>query len=154
MTEPESAAEQTEQLQSPPRAAAALPEPTVASTARRQVFEKITHTLTDGELTNAAAVKMILDKLYSTEVQRDEYKEFVAAYYAAHEKAAVLTEKLRTNKMVEVFFGTGLALGGAAAGFVPYFWDKERWAAGLICLGFGAVLMVMAVLVRMHGARQ
>jgi hypothetical protein len=153
MPDPESAAEQTEQLDTPPPASAG-PAPSVASTGRRQVFENITHTLTDGELTNAAAVKMILDKLYATEVQRDEYKPFVPAYYAAHEKAAVLAEKLRTNTMVEVFFGTGLALGGAAAGFVPFFWDKERLAAGCICLGFAAVFMVIAVLVRMYGTRQ
>jgi hypothetical protein len=125
----------------------------VASTAKRQIFENITHALNDEDVTNRAAVKLIIDRMITAESQRDYYKQFETLYYGAHEKVAVQAEKLRTNKMVEVYFGTGLALAGAAATAAPLFWDKDHMLPSIICISYAVVQLVTSVLVRMYGAR-
>jgi hypothetical protein len=145
-------AAQTEQLSELPPVAEGVS--AVASTARRQIFENLTHQLNNEDVTNPAAVKLIIDRMIIAEENRDSFKQFERLYYAEHEKAAVLTEKLRTNKMVEVFFGTGLALAGAAAGVAPLFWDKDHMLPGIICICYASVQLIISVLVRIFGTRQ
>jgi hypothetical protein len=152
MPDPENVAAQTEQRDTPPPAAEAAP--VVASTARRQIFENITHALSDDELTNRAAVKLIIDRMTTAEAQRDEFKQFERLYYAADKKVGIQEEKLRTNKMVEIYFGTGLTLGAATAGFAPLFWDKDHKLAGIVCICYGAIQIVSSVLVRIYGPRK
>jgi hypothetical protein len=150
--DPENAAAQTEQLDTP--ASVAAPAPAVASTAKRQIFENLTHELNDEDVTSRAAVKLIINRMITAETDRDYFKQFERLYCAAHEKAAVLAEKLRVNKMVEVQFGAGLALAGAAAGFVPVLWDKDHMLPGIICIAYAVVQLVTSVLVRIFGTRQ
>ena len=148
----ESAAAQTEQRDTP--APVAEVAPAVASTAKRQIFENLTHELNDEDVTNRAAVKLIINRMITAEADRDYFKQFERLYYAAHEKAAVLSEKLRINKTVELYFGGGLALAGAAASAAPVFWDKDHMLPGILCICFAVAQLVMAVLVRIFGTRQ
>ncbi len=92
--------------------------------------------------------------MYSAETKRDEFERYVPLYHEADKNVAVLKEKLNTNSMVDIFFGTAMALGGAAAGFVPYFWDKNNILPALICASFAVILVVVAVLVRMFGPKK
>lgn len=151
MTDPASATEQTEQ-----RAASSIiaPAPAAANTASGKLFGNITHALSDSDLASLPVAKLILDRMYTAEMQREEFKAYVPLYHAADKNVAVLKEKLNTSTMVDIFYGTGLALGGAAAGFAPYFWDKDRMAPGIICISFAVVLIVLSVVVRIYGPKK
>ena len=143
----ESAADQTEQRNSPPPVAE--PAPAVASSAKRQIFENLTHALNDEDVTNRAAVKLIIDRMIRAEEDRDYFKQFERLYYASHERKPQYWRKsCASTGMVEVNFGTGLALAGVAAGAAPMFWDKDHMLPGILCISFAGVLLVMSVLVR------
>lgn len=137
--------DQTEQRNAP--AGSTTPAAPAANSASAQLYSNVTRTLTDAELVNSTAVKMLLDQLHRTEIERDDYKQFVPKYFDFKEKEAVLREKLNTNAVVDIFYGTGLALGGAAAGFVPYFFDKGQYLPSVVCGSFAAILARLPALV-------
>ena len=148
--------EQTEQRTAPPPTA--QPALSVASTGPgQQIFKLITQTVTDDELiNNLPAIKLIIDRLYTAEAHRDEYKQFVTAYYASNNEVGVLNERLKANIANEIMFGAGLTIGGAIVGLVPYFWDKDKdHMAGGICIGVAAVLLCGAIVARLcYGLRK
>jgi hypothetical protein len=133
--------------------AAVEPAPTVESTGPNQIFDNLTRALTDSELTSPAVAKLILDRMHIAEKRRDYYEGFVSLYHERNLKVAELLGKVKTNQMVEVFFGTGLALGGLIGGFAPYCWDKNLPTLGLSCIVIAGALLITAVLARMYGAR-
>jgi hypothetical protein len=154
MTEPESAAEQTEQRDTPPTVPE--PAPTVPSTGPGQIFRNITHTLTDAELTNPAVIKLIIDRMRTAEADRDEFRRYVNLYHASDKQLGVLKEKLKINIAGEITFGVGLTMGGAAIGLVPYFWAKDNdHLAGVICIAAAVVLTVGSIIARVYyGSRK
>jgi hypothetical protein len=92
--------------------------------------------------------------MYRAEAKRDEFEKYVPLYHAPDKSVAVLKEKLNTSTMVDIFYGTALALGGAAAGFVPYFWDKNQTLPSAVCASFAVILVVIAVNVRIYGPKK
>jgi hypothetical protein len=154
MTGPAGAAEQTEQRNTPP--AAAQTAPTVATTGPGQIFKNITHALTDDDLKNPAVVRLILDRMYTSETQRDEFKQYVGLYHASDKSAGILAEKLKTSVTNEILFGLCLTLGGAAFGLAQYFWAKaDGKSAGDICVAVAVILIVGGIFARaIHGLKR
>jgi hypothetical protein len=152
MTDIESAAEQTEQWDTPPTAAE--PAPAVASSGPGQIFRNVTHTLSDAELTNAAVIKLIIDRMHTAESQRDGFKRYTDLYHATDKEVGILKEKLKTDLANEIMFGVGLTMGGAAVGLVPYFWDKDKGNLGvIICVGVAVVCTIGSIVARAyHGS--
>jgi VIT1/CCC1 family predicted Fe2+/Mn2+ transporter len=148
--------EQTEQRTAPPPTT--QPALSVASTGPgQQIFKLVTQTVTDDELVNnLTAIKLIIDRLYAAEAHRDEYKQFVTAYYASNNQVGMLKVELRTNLANEIMFGAGLTLGGAVIGLVPYFWAKDNdHLAGGICIAGAILLFVGAIVGRLcYGLRK
>jgi VIT1/CCC1 family predicted Fe2+/Mn2+ transporter len=148
VTDPESSPGETEQRDAPPSMAQAPP-PAISATGPGKIFEKVTHALTDSELTNPAVVKMIIDRMRIAEAQREEYREYVDDFHAKNTDCEILKEKLKTSIANEIMFGAGLTIGGVVFGLAPYFWDTEKHQlAGVICIGIGALLALGAIIAR------
>jgi hypothetical protein len=133
--------------------AAEEPPPIVEATGPDQIFSNVTRHLTDSELTSAPVVKLLLDRMHTAEKRRDFFETYVALYHEKDKEVAVLSGKVRTNNMVEVFFGVGLALAGLSGGFAPYCWDHNLPILGGVCIIFAATLLIVSVLARMYGAK-
>lgn len=112
-----------------------------APSGKRQSLQNVLRQLTNEELSQSGTQKMLLDMLEEAENDREILKSFVTNYHEADKRAAILSEKLSTDRSVEVFFGTGIGLGGAIFGLSPYFWDKGI-THGIICLLIGICLIV------------
>lgn len=126
-----------------------VPEPTagVASTSQRQALDNITRALTDAEVTNPAAVKLIIHMLRTAEADRDGCKRYVDLYHEANTQVGVLTERLKANYTNEILFAVGVALGGTLLGLAPYIWEKDHLVGG-ISIGLAVVLIVGSVAAR------
>jgi VIT1/CCC1 family predicted Fe2+/Mn2+ transporter len=149
MTDSNITAQPTEQ-QNAPVAAPAAPA-AVEPTGPGQVFQNVTHALSDAELTSPPVVKLILDRMRTAEQQRDDYREYMKLYYAKDKEAGILAEKLKTNMANEIMFGVGLTLGGALVGLVPFLWEQKdgNHLAGSICIGIAVVMIVGSILARL-----
>jgi hypothetical protein len=112
----------------------------VATTSKRIVFKEIRRQLQETDLSSPGVQKMLLDELERAEAQCDVLEGYVDRYHQADKRAAVLEEKLRTQTALEIFFGVGLALGGAIIGLAPLFWDQTF--KGPIALTIGMILVL------------
>lgn len=117
---------------------------TAPSRSRRPSFGGIRRQLTDTELASPAVQKLLLDILEDTEADKDEYKGYVDAYHAADKRAAVLGEKLNTNRAVDIFFGIGVGLGGTIIGLATFFWGNDK-LYGILCLVVGFLMITGAI---------
>jgi hypothetical protein len=134
------------QQQEPPTSAPAPPA-AVSATGRRQAFQDLKRQLTEGNLAEPGTQKLILDMLINAEAERDDLKAFVAQYYEADKRAAVLQEKLGGNILNEVLATSGVGFGFALIGLTPTLWDAPRYG-GPICLAIGSLLVVISVFSR------
>jgi hypothetical protein len=106
----------------------------VPASGRRAAFRDVRRQLTDEELSSPGVQKLLLDMLQDTDEERETLRSYVGLFHEADKSAAVLSERVRTQTAVEVFFG----LGGAIVGLSPFFWgDKPEYGAitGLVGLG-------------------
>lgn len=118
----------------------------VPASGRRQAFRDIRRQLTDDDLTSVGVQKLILDELEKAEGECEQMQAYVARFHEADKRAAVMEEKIRPTRSIEVFFGVGVGLGGATLGLAPYFADKPLH--GLICAIVGGALIFGSVLGR------
>ena len=145
MPDPTPNPEQAQQRE-PTKAEAAAPS-SVPATGRRQAFQDLKRQLTESDLANPGTQKLILDMLINAESERDDLKVYVAQYYDADKRAAILQEKLSSHRLNEVLFAVGVGIGCAIIGLAPTFWDPNT-ARGLICLIVGGVLVIGSALAR------
>ena len=145
MTEskPQNPENQENSLQKKDEALESTPHESQVPTSRRLSLTNVRRQLTDEELSNPGAQKLLLDILEEAESERDNYKVYVASYYEAEKKAAILGEKLLADKKIDVFFGVGVGLGGAILGLTPYFGQLDGFY-GLVCALIGIGLIVGA----------
>jgi hypothetical protein len=113
----------------------------IPPTGKRLALRNVKKQLTDEELAQSGTQKMLLEMLEDAENESENLKNYVSSFYEADKKAAILGEKLNTEKSIEVFFGVGVGLGGAIFGLAPFFWAKDT-TYGLICLGIGLCLTI------------
>lgn len=122
-------------------------ETSIPPTGRRLALRNVRRQLTDEELAQSGTQKMLLDMLEEVENERENLKGFVTNFYESDKRAAILSEKLITDKRIEVFFGGGVGLGGALLGLAPFFWDIGS-GYGFVCLFIGVCLIIFACIGR------
>ena len=121
-------------------------QPTVPSSGRRQAFRDIRRQLAEDDLKSTGVQKLLLDMLENAEASCEAARAFEVKFHEADKLSAVLTEKLRTDRALEIMFGVGVGLGGALLGVVPMLWEKQP--LGFIGLGIGLVLVAGSTLAR------
>lgn len=114
---------------------------------KRLALRNVKKQLTDEELTQSGTQKMLLEMLEEAETESENLKSYVTSFYEADKKAAILGEKINTEKSIEIFFGVGVGLGGAILGLAPFFWTKDT-TYGVICFGIGVCLTIGACIGR------
>lgn len=116
----------------------------VPITGARLALSDIKKQLSDDEMAQSGVVKLLLELLQESDNDRESLRPFVNQYYFADKNAAVLIEKLKTYKSIEVFFGVGLGLGGVIIGLSPFFWALKPFY-GFITGSIGFLLILGAV---------
>jgi hypothetical protein len=106
------------------------------TTGRRQVFRDIRRQLEEGDLANKGVQKLLLNELETSEGDCEALRAYVERFHEADKRAAVLEERLRTNKGMEIMFAVGLVVGGALIGWTPTLWDGSSKGAIALVIGF------------------
>ena len=119
----------------------------VPASGRRAAFRDVRRQLTDDELKSPGVQKLILDILEDVDGDRETLRSYVGLFHEADKTAAVLSEQVRSQTSVEVFFGVGVGLGGAIIGLAPFFWG-DKPAYGAITGFVGLTLMIGATIGR------
>jgi VIT1/CCC1 family predicted Fe2+/Mn2+ transporter len=119
----------------------------VPASGRRQAFRDVRRELTDADLASVGVQKMVLDELEQAEAECEQLRAYIERYHEADKRAAILEEKLRPLRAVEIFFGIGVGLGGAIIGLTPFFWDSRL--QGLLCLLIGILMIFGSTIGRM-----
>lgn len=119
---------------------------TVPSVGKRQSFRDIARQLKPEELNHPGVVKLIIENLDRAEDECEDLKSYMEKFHQADVDRAVLREKLKTNKAIEVAFAVGVGLGCMIIGLAPTFWDDT--SRGPIALGVGILFVVGGVAVR------
>jgi len=124
--------------------------PTPTPATGRAVFRNLRRQLADEELATPGVHKLLLAELDRADEECAELRGYESRYHERDKEAAILTEKLRGDRAIDVCFGVGVGLGGIIAGLAPYMWDKLKPDAvlGTICLGIGLALIAGAAVVR------
>ena len=104
----------------------------VPASGRRLAFQDLKRQLDPKDLANPGTQKLILEMLINAEDERDELEEYVPMYHASERRAAVLEEKLKSNRLNEMLVNVGLGVGCAIIGLAPTFWKTEN-SQGPVC---------------------
>jgi hypothetical protein len=124
----------------------AAPQPVAPLAGRRTAFRNLRRQLADDELAQTGTQKLLLELLERTDEECETLKDFRDRYHMETLRNAAFSERIRTVNAIEVAYGSGLALGAAAVGVAPVFWDHQP--DGWICLIFGFLFMAAAIVVR------
>ena len=92
-------------------------------------------------------VKWLLSTLEESDERCARLSEFEDRFHDADKRAAILEEKLRTDRTLEACVGVGFALGGAIVGLTPFFWEFDM-LYGIVTLAVGVLLIAGALVVR------
>ena len=109
-------------------------------TGGRQSFRDIKRQLVESDLQSPGVQRMLLEELERAENQCSILQGYVDRFHDADKRAAILTEKLKTQTALEIFFGVGVGVGCAMVGLAP-----SLWAAGLagpLSLILGGILVL------------
>ena len=121
-------------------------QPSVAPTGKRQAFRDLRRQLTDDELSGPGVQKLILDELEQSEAECEVLQGYIQRYHEADKRAAVLEERTKTARVIEILHGAMLALGGAIIGLTPVFWPNRLLT--FLTLSLGSLLVLLAVIAR------
>lgn len=108
----------------------------------RKALSHLKRELSDDELAQAGAQKLLIDKYDEVEEENLELRGYRERFYNADKQLAVLTEKQRVRVSAEIISGACLAVGAAALGFARAVWDKPE---GPMVAIFGAVLIALGI---------
>jgi hypothetical protein len=92
-------------------------------------------------LSSPAVQRLLIDDIERLEKENGKLGDYQDSYYEADKKAAVLTEKLKTNVAQDVIFGVCLTVGAALIGFAPSIWTPGK-PNGWISIALGVVLII------------
>jgi len=122
----------------PDEAGATAAQPPAIKT--RRALSGLKRELTNEELSSTGTQKMLLEELERLSQEVGNLSGYRESFYQADKLVAVLEEKLKRFKSVEIVSGACLAIGAAALGYAPAVWEHQP--SGWICLAFGVVLVV------------
>ena len=89
---------------------------------------------------------MLLEELERAENQCGVLQGFVGRFHEADKRAAILSEKLKTQTALEILFAVGVGVGCAMIGLAPSLWTMGH--AGPVIAIVGAILVLGAVVGR------
>lgn len=107
----------------------------------RRAFRKLRRELSDEELISPAVQRLLIDDIERLEKENGKLVDYQDSFYEADKKAAVLTEKLKTNVAQDVIFGVCLTVGAALMGFASSLWTPGK-PDGWISIALGVVLII------------
>ena len=110
-------------------------------TKGRKAFSKLRRELSDDELSSPAVQRLLIDDIERLEKDNGKLSDYQDSYYEADKRAAVLSEKLKTNVAQDVIFGVCLTVGAAIIGFAPSLWLPDK-PYGLISVALGVILII------------
>ena len=90
---------------------------------------------------------MLLDALERADDECETLQEYRIKANEAEKKAAILEEKIKPIKKIEIFFGVGVGLGGAILGLTPFFWGINH-LAGIIAAFIGVLMIIGSTIAR------
>lgn len=139
-----------EKAQEPDKPNSVTPPPSVSQPGRevpatgRTLFKSLTRELSDADMGNSGVQKMLLAELERLENENANSRGYIERFHDADKDRAVLQEKVRTVKSIDIICGTGIAIGGIMVGLSPAFWSSP----GILFLIIGAILIISATLAR------
>jgi len=145
--DPEKVPEVPEKAQESDKSQTAVPSPSVQQTEHeisatgRSLFRSLTRELSDSDMNNPGVQKMLLADNERLENDNANLKGYIERYHEADKRSAILEEKVRTNKSIDVICGAGMAIGGVIIGLSAKFWDS----CGIFLLMTGMVLMAGSI---------
>jgi len=105
---------------------------TAPSSGKRQSFRNIARQLDEKELCHPGTVKLIVENLEHADAECDDLRTFVERFHDADKTSAVLQEKLKTEKAVEIAFGAGVGIGCSMISIGICVWEKRiPWRTAL-----------------------
>ena len=114
---------------------------------RRNALKDIRRQLTEDELANPGVQKLLIEMLEEADDVRQSLLEFENRFYESDKKAAILSEQLKNNTRIEVFFGVGIGLGCSIIGLTPFFMEINH-VHGYITLALGVCITIGSVVGR------
>jgi hypothetical protein len=126
------------------------PQSTIAATGTRQAFRDIRRQLQEADLASPGVQKLLLDDLERAEAHNNILEGYIERYHQADKRAAVLEERLKSEKTIEIMFGVGISVGSALVGAAPSFWEQPHYA-GPVVLSLGGLLIVGSIFARIVG---
>src|SRR5258707_29952 len=78
--------------------------PTAPASGRRSSFRDIRRQLTDEELKQTGAQKLIIEDFERAESECEVLRGYIQMFHEADKQVAVLTEKLKSNVVMEILY--------------------------------------------------
>jgi hypothetical protein len=102
--------------------------------------------LSDDNLASKGVQKLLLDELERAEDEREILQGYIERYHEDDKRSAVLEERIRSVKAIDIMFGIGVALGGAIIGLAPTFWNEQP--KGWVSIVIGGLFIAGASIAR------
>jgi hypothetical protein len=122
--------------------------PTAPASGRRPSFRDIRRQLTEEELKQTGVQKLLIEDFERAEVECEALRTFIERYHDKDKEVARLTEKLKTNLVVEITTSVGLAGGGAIVSLATLFWEPGDHTKGIATLGVGFFFLIGAAVAK------
>ena len=117
-----------------------------SSIKRSSAYQKLRRDLSEEELNNTGAQKMILSDLDRLESEVDELNCFKDLYHQKDKENAVKDEQLKTSTSKEILYAVAISLGATLIGLSPSLWfanaSSNQINFGIIILIFGVILIL------------
>lgn len=136
------AAGQVEEEPEAPAAASANGE-AAPKGSRRKAYSNMRREISDKEFSSPVVVRFLADEIDRLEDELLEYKKYRREFHDADKKVALLGEKIKTQKALDIISIGCLTSGGALLGLAPKMWDSQP--SGIIMAIAGTVLIVLGV---------
>lgn len=116
-------------------------------TGGRQSFRDIKRQLDESDLQSPGVQRMLLEELERAETQCAILQSYAERFHEADKRAAILTEKLKTQTAMEILFAVGIGVGCAMISYAPSL-SLAGWP-GRMTMIVGAILVTGAAVGRM-----
>ncbi len=113
---------------------------------RRLAFRYVQRELLESDLSNSGVQKLLLDELKRAKSDFIHYRSYIERFHEADKRAAVLEERTRTIKAIDLYFGLGKELGCLILGLTIALWKIQP--LGWLSLSIGVLLVGGAYLAR------
>jgi hypothetical protein len=112
---------------------------TTAALSSGAVFGRITREIDPEEILNIGAIKMVLAILDKADRECATLRPYVDLYHDADKRAAVLSDRNESNKVVTAVTMIGTTLGGGLIGVAPSASDHPIFVGILVVIGVGLI---------------